>query len=155
MWQTLVTDAPREIGTTCLRSAPFGYQNAASQLPCWHDACRKLSTWAHIPCIHVLDCPVCPRTTPETTCLTPGSSGLRYKAPSGRLELFQILVGGGGPAQNIKRRFNMQMGISSGWARAPLSNSMPRVHATVRPYTQRSRLAKFAMHSSAGQKHGT
>ena len=57
MWQTSVTDAPKEIGTTCLCSAASGCQNAASQLPCWRAACRKLSTWAHIPCIHVLDCP--------------------------------------------------------------------------------------------------
>ena len=87
--QTLVTDAPREIGTTCLCSAACGYQRAASQLPCWRGACRKLSTLAHLPCIHVLDCPLFPRTTPETTCLTPGSSGLLYKAPSGRLEFFK------------------------------------------------------------------
>ena len=87
MWQTLVTDAPKDIGTTCLCNAACGYQNASSQLPCWRDACRKLSTWAHLPCIHVLDCPVCPRTAPETTCLTQGSNGLRYKDPSGRLEL--------------------------------------------------------------------
>ena len=60
MWQTLLTDAPREIGTTCLCSAACGYQNAASQLPCWRDACRKLSTWAHLPCIHVLGCPLRP-----------------------------------------------------------------------------------------------
>ena len=70
MWQTLVTDAPRDIGTSCLCNATCGYQNAARQLPCWSDACRKLSAWAHLPCIHVLDCPLCPRTTPNTTCLT-------------------------------------------------------------------------------------
>ena len=81
-----------------------------------------------------LDLPLCPRTAPAAICLTPRSSGLRYKAPSGRLELFQkvwLVVGDRlttSSAGSICRWVSCRVGRGR-----PIANSMPRAHAIVRP----------------------
>ena len=136
-------------------------QLAATRMPqvscqSWRDACRKLSTWAQNPCIHVLGCPVAPDNARNNLPLPQDQAVSDTRPRAGGLNYSIFWVGGRGPANNIKRRFNMQMGISSGWARAPPRQQHPSRACHCKTFMQQSRfIAKFAMHSSAGQKHGT
>ena len=69
---------------------------AASKLPCWRDACRKLSTWAHLPCTHVLGCPPCAPGQRQKQLALPQDQAVSDTRPrAGGLNYSKIVVGGG------------------------------------------------------------
>ena len=86
----------------------------------------------------------------------PRSSDLRHKAPSGGLELFQDFGwwwGAGSQHQAPAQRADGYLvGLGEG---APRQQYASRA-CNCKTFVQRSRfIAKFAMHSSAGQKRGS
>ena len=62
MWQTWVTDAPKEIGTTCLCNATCGYQNAAKSTVM---LARCVSQVVNMGPSSMHTCPGLPRAPPD------------------------------------------------------------------------------------------
>ena len=128
------------------------------QVSC-HVGTMRVASCQHWPTFHAYmswSAPSAPGQRQKQLALPQDQAVSDTRPRAGGLNCFTILVGGGGPAHNVKRRFYMQMGILSGWARAPPRQQHASRACHCKTFMQRSRfIAKLTMHSSAGQQHGT
>ncbi len=117
---------------------------AATRMPqvnC-HDGAMRVASCQRGPNLHAYmswAAPCAPRQRQKQLALPPDQEISDTRPRAGGLNYYKILVGGGGPSHNVKRRFNMQMGISSGWARAPHRQQHSSRACHCKTFVQRNR----------------